>query len=85
MVKGWQGVMLLGKDEEELRSKMDILVKGVWESSGLVIAGTPEKILKEIERYASIGVNYFTIYYPDVPDLRSLQLFAEHIIPHFRN
>jgi len=85
MVKGWQGVMLLGKDEEELRSKMDVLVKEVWESSGLLINGTPEKILKEIERYVSIGVNYFTIYYPDVPDLRSLQLFAEHIIPHFRN
>ena len=85
MVKGWQGVMLLGKDEEELRSRMNMLVKGVWKTSGLVIAGTPEKILKEIERYVTIGVNYFTIYYPDLPDLRSLQLFAEHIIPHFRN
>ncbi|MGH7909239.1 MAG: LLM class flavin-dependent oxidoreductase [Thermodesulfobacteriota bacterium] len=85
MVKGWQGAMLLGKDEEELRSRMNMLVKGVWKTSGLVIAGTPEKILKEIERYVTIGVNYFTIYYPDLPDLRSLQLFAEHIIPHFRN
>ena len=85
MVKAWQGMMLLGEDEEELKRKMDILHKRVRRSSGLVIVGTPEKILKEIERYVSIGVNYFTINYLDLPELRSLQLFAKNIIPHFRN
>ena len=85
VVKAWQGMMLLGEDEEELKRKMDILHKRVRRSSGLVIVGTPEKILKEIERYVSIGVNYFTINYLDLPELRSLQLFAKNIIPHFRN
>jgi len=85
VVKAWQGMMLLGEDEEELKRKMDILHERVWRSSGLVIVGTPEKILKEIERYVSIGVNYFTINYVDLPELRSLQLFAKNIIPHFRN
>jgi len=53
--------------------------------SGLVIVGTPETILREIKRYVNIGVTYFTLCFPDLPDTRSLQLFAEHIIHNFGN
>ena len=52
--------------------------------SELVIVGTPETILREIKKYLNIGVTYFTLYFPDLPDTRSLQLFAEHIMHHFR-
>ena len=40
------------------------------------------QILREIKRYLNIGVTYFTLCFPDT---RSLQLFAEHIIRHFKN
>jgi alkanesulfonate monooxygenase SsuD/methylene tetrahydromethanopterin reductase-like flavin-dependent oxidoreductase (luciferase family) len=59
---------------------------GVWKKKAdLVIAGTANNIIREISRYVKLGVNYFTIHFADVPDIRSLNLFARYVIPHFRN
>lgn len=59
---------------------------GVWKKNpDLVIAGTANSIIREISRYVKLGVNYFTIHFADVPDIRSLNLFARYVIPHFRN
>jgi alkanesulfonate monooxygenase SsuD/methylene tetrahydromethanopterin reductase-like flavin-dependent oxidoreductase (luciferase family) len=87
IIKAWHGILFLGIDESELRSRnMSISYKkGIMRDSKLVIVGTPKTILREIKRYLNIGVTYFTICFPDLPDTRSLQLFAEHIIHHFRN
>jgi alkanesulfonate monooxygenase SsuD/methylene tetrahydromethanopterin reductase-like flavin-dependent oxidoreductase (luciferase family) len=87
IIKAWHGILFLGIDETELRSRnMNISYKkGIVKDSKLVIAGTPKTILREIKRYLNIGVTYFTVCFPDLPDTRSLQLFAEHIIRHFRN
>ena len=75
------------ENETELRSRnMNISYKkGIRKDLKLVIVGTPKTILREIKRYLNIGVTYFTVSFPDLPDTRSLQLFAEHIIRHFRN
>jgi alkanesulfonate monooxygenase SsuD/methylene tetrahydromethanopterin reductase-like flavin-dependent oxidoreductase (luciferase family) len=52
----------------------------------VAILGTPNDIIREIKRYMVIGgVRYFTIHFPDLPDLRSLNLFAKSVIPYFRN
>jgi alkanesulfonate monooxygenase SsuD/methylene tetrahydromethanopterin reductase-like flavin-dependent oxidoreductase (luciferase family) len=87
IIKAWHGILILGLDETELRNrKINISYKkGIRKDSKLVIAGTPKTILDEIKRYLNIGVTYFTVYFPDLPDTRSLELFAEHIIHHFRN
>jgi alkanesulfonate monooxygenase SsuD/methylene tetrahydromethanopterin reductase-like flavin-dependent oxidoreductase (luciferase family) len=86
IIKGWHGILFLGIDETELRSRnMNISYEGIKNDSKLVFAGTPKTILREIKRYLNIGVTYFTVCFPDLPDTRSLQLFAEHIIHHFRN
>ena len=59
---------------------------GVWKKNpDLVIAGTANSIIREIGRYVKLGVNYFTIHFADLPDIRSLDLFARYVIPHFRN
>jgi alkanesulfonate monooxygenase SsuD/methylene tetrahydromethanopterin reductase-like flavin-dependent oxidoreductase (luciferase family) len=51
----------------------------------VAIVGTPNDIIKEIKRYMVVGgVRYFTIHFPDLPDLKSLNLFAKSVIPHFR-
>jgi alkanesulfonate monooxygenase SsuD/methylene tetrahydromethanopterin reductase-like flavin-dependent oxidoreductase (luciferase family) len=50
-----------------------------------IIAGTADEIVKELGRYTDKGVNYFTVYFSDLPDLGSLRLFARYVIPHFRN
>jgi alkanesulfonate monooxygenase SsuD/methylene tetrahydromethanopterin reductase-like flavin-dependent oxidoreductase (luciferase family) len=49
----------------------------------LVVAGTYESIIKEIEKYRDIGVSYFIIHFTDLPSLTSLKLFGKYVIPHF--
>jgi F420-dependent oxidoreductase-like protein len=83
IVKAWHAIMLLGQDDNEiimLKNRMD-----KWKKT-VAILGTPNDIIREIKRYVVIGgVRYFTIHFPDLPDLRSLNLFAKSVIPHFRN
>ena len=87
IIKAWHGIIFLGSNEDELKNRKEMMLdkKMIWKDSELVIAGTPEMILREIKKYVDIGVTYFTIYFPDLPDMISLQLFAKNIIPYFRN
>ena len=87
IIKAWHGVIFLGSNEDELKNRKEMMLdkKMIWKESELVIAGTPDTILREIKKYVDIGVTYFTIYFPDLPDMISLQLFAKNIIPYFRN
>jgi alkanesulfonate monooxygenase SsuD/methylene tetrahydromethanopterin reductase-like flavin-dependent oxidoreductase (luciferase family) len=82
IIKAWHGILFLRIDESELRSRN---TEGIRKGSKLVIVGTPKTILREIKKYLNIGVTYFTVCFPDLPDTRSLRLFAEHIIHHFKN
>jgi alkanesulfonate monooxygenase SsuD/methylene tetrahydromethanopterin reductase-like flavin-dependent oxidoreductase (luciferase family) len=83
IAKAWHAIMLLGQDDNEI-----IMLKNntdKWKKT-VAILGTPNDIIREINRYMVIGgVRYFTIHFPDLPDLRSLNLFAKSVIPHFRN
>jgi alkanesulfonate monooxygenase SsuD/methylene tetrahydromethanopterin reductase-like flavin-dependent oxidoreductase (luciferase family) len=83
IAKAWHAIMLLGQDDNEiimLKNRMD-----KWKKT-VAILGTPNDIIREIKRYMVIGgVRYFTIHFPDLPDLRSLNLFAKSVIPYFRN
>jgi alkanesulfonate monooxygenase SsuD/methylene tetrahydromethanopterin reductase-like flavin-dependent oxidoreductase (luciferase family) len=58
----------------------------IWKkNSKVTVVGTPDDIIKEIKKYIIVGgVRYFTIHFPDLPDLRSLNLFAKSVIPNFR-
>jgi alkanesulfonate monooxygenase SsuD/methylene tetrahydromethanopterin reductase-like flavin-dependent oxidoreductase (luciferase family) len=89
LTKGWQGMIITGKDRNELRDKKRAIAKKTNMSNrrmlDFIIAGTADEIIKELRRYSDKGVNYFTVYFPDLPDLGSLQLFARYVIPHFRN
>jgi alkanesulfonate monooxygenase SsuD/methylene tetrahydromethanopterin reductase-like flavin-dependent oxidoreductase (luciferase family) len=86
IIKAWHGILFLGSNEDELKTRKDMLLdkKMIWNDSELVIAGTPDTILREINKYVEVGVTYFTIYFPDLPKMISLQLFAKNIIPYFR-
>ena len=87
MTTGWHGILLLGKDKDELKKrKIRVLDrKAQLKDSNFIISGTPNRILNEINKYLNIGVTYFIIYFPDLPDKLSLRLFAEHIISHIRS
>lgn len=89
LMKGWQGMIIIGKDRNELRDKKRAIVEKTKISNRrmleFIIAGTADEIVKELGRYTDKGVNYFTVYFSDLPDLGSLRLFARYVIPHFRN
>ena len=77
-------MMLRGRDYREI--KMLKNRAGIWKkNSKVTIVGTPDDIIKEIKKYMVVGgVRYFIIHFPDLPDLKSLNLFAKFVIPHFR-
>lgn len=73
-------------DDNTLSTNSSSDDRGVFEKNpDLVLAGTANSIIREISRYVKLGVNYFTIHFADVFDIRSLNLFARYVIPHFRN
>jgi alkanesulfonate monooxygenase SsuD/methylene tetrahydromethanopterin reductase-like flavin-dependent oxidoreductase (luciferase family) len=83
IAKAWHAIMLLGQDDNEIIMLKNNIDK--WKKT-VAILGTPNDIIGEIKRYMVIGgVRYFTIHFPDLPDLRSLNLFAKSVIPYFRN
>jgi alkanesulfonate monooxygenase SsuD/methylene tetrahydromethanopterin reductase-like flavin-dependent oxidoreductase (luciferase family) len=83
IVKAWHAIMLIGQDDNEIIMSKNTMDK--WKKT-VAILGTPNDIIREIKRYMVIGgVRYFTIHFPDLPDLRSLNLFAKSVIPYFRN
>jgi len=85
IMKGWQGLIIIGKHEEDVQRKIsDLQSKKRIENNGLSkisLVGTIEQVQTEIVKYISIGVNYFTVSFPD---LESLKLFAERIMPQFK-
>jgi alkanesulfonate monooxygenase SsuD/methylene tetrahydromethanopterin reductase-like flavin-dependent oxidoreductase (luciferase family) len=85
IMKGWQGLIIIGKHEEDVQIKIsDLQSKKRIEDDGISkisVAGTIEEIQTEIAKYIRIGVNYFTMSFRD---LESLKLFAERIMPQFK-
>lgn len=85
MMKGWQGLIIVGKHQDDVQIKIsDLQSKKRIEDDGISkisVVGTIEQVQTEIAKYISIGVNYFTVSFPD---LESLELFAERIMPQFK-
>jgi alkanesulfonate monooxygenase SsuD/methylene tetrahydromethanopterin reductase-like flavin-dependent oxidoreductase (luciferase family) len=85
IMKGWQGLIIIGKHEEDVQIKIsDLQSKKRIEDDGISkisAVGTIEEIQTEIAKYIRIGVNYFTVSFRD---LESLKLFAERIMPQFK-
>ena len=85
IMKGWQGLIIIGKHEDDVKIKIsDLQSKKRIEDDGLSkisVVGTTEQVQTEIAKYISIGVDYFTASFPD---LESLELFAERIMPQFK-
>jgi alkanesulfonate monooxygenase SsuD/methylene tetrahydromethanopterin reductase-like flavin-dependent oxidoreductase (luciferase family) len=84
-MKGWQGLIIIGKHEDDVQIKIsDLQRKKRIEDDGISkisVVGTIEQVQTEIARYISIGVNYFIVSFSD---LESLKLFAERIMPQFK-
>ena len=85
IVKAWHTIIMLGQNDNEVKVIKD-KASSIWKKNlNVAIVGTPEDIIKKIERYIDIGVSYFIIHFVDLPSPRSLRLFAKHVMPYFLN
>lgn len=85
--RSWGGEILLAESKQELKRKIwRFKPKGISVEQYIEghIVGTPEQCIEKINEYVNTGVTYFMLYFPDMTEMNSLQLFAEHIIPVLR-
>lgn len=48
------------------------------------LAGTPDEVASQIQRYLELGITHFLLWFMDAPDEEGLRLFAEQVMPRFR-
>jgi len=49
------------------------------------LVGTPEQCVARLQAYLSLGIRHFFLLFPDLPDVTSLELFAQTVLPVFRS
>ena len=47
--------------------------------------GTPKSIKKKIDLFVEKGVNHFMLWFMDYPDQCGIKMFAEYVMPHYKN
>jgi alkanesulfonate monooxygenase SsuD/methylene tetrahydromethanopterin reductase-like flavin-dependent oxidoreductase (luciferase family) len=53
-----------------------------WHAGNLV--GTPEQVAEKVQQYVDLGCGAFYPWCSDYPEMESLELLAEKVIPEFR-
>lgn len=86
--KSWQGRVIIANDEAQVKEKLRRFIdtpQGAARATSSNIIGTPEQCTQQIQQYAELGVTQFMLVFPEAPrDLRTLQLFGEKVMPHFK-
>jgi alkanesulfonate monooxygenase SsuD/methylene tetrahydromethanopterin reductase-like flavin-dependent oxidoreductase (luciferase family) len=49
------------------------------------LVGRPEDCIARLQAYVAAGITWFFLYFPDLPDVTSLRLFASSVLPAFRS
>jgi alkanesulfonate monooxygenase SsuD/methylene tetrahydromethanopterin reductase-like flavin-dependent oxidoreductase (luciferase family) len=49
------------------------------------IAGTPEEVAAEIDRFAAVGVRHMMLKFADYPSLDQFNLFMDEVVPRLRS
>jgi F420-dependent oxidoreductase-like protein len=88
--KSWSPDLLIRETEAEIRELVDAGRAGSiwgeefdsWSAGNLV--GTPEQVADKMARYVELGCTYFILWCNDYPDLTSMTLLAERVMPEFR-
>ena len=84
--------VVIGKDDSEVLEKFrkyELEQINPWQTTLQTqkrprITGTPERCLEELLKFKDIGVKLFILYFPDAIELKSLELFAEKVMPGLR-
>jgi F420-dependent oxidoreductase-like protein len=88
--KSWSPDLLIRETETEIREVVAAGKAGSiwgeefdsWAAGNLV--GTPEQVAEKVARYVELGCTYFIPWCNDYPDLTTMSLFAERVMPQFR-
>ena len=77
------GQIFIVPDKKELNKKVSQLKPknvSLKEFKKFNFVATPQECRQEIQRYTSLGVTYFMLFFGDLPDMNSLRVFAEKVV-----
>lgn len=77
------GQLLIGENRKELKKNVSSwLPEGVSLEKFMQISfvGTPKDFMKRLQQYIDMNVTHFMLFFADLPDLKSLRLFAENLV-----
>jgi F420-dependent oxidoreductase-like protein len=85
IAKTWSPEVFVRTDERELAKGGSLWGEDFdsWRAGNLV--GTPEQVAEKVAAYAALGCTGFYPWCSDYPDTQTMRLFAEQVIPQFRN
>jgi alkanesulfonate monooxygenase SsuD/methylene tetrahydromethanopterin reductase-like flavin-dependent oxidoreductase (luciferase family) len=81
--KSKQSNVIVGESQDEVSSKLSSIVPDESKWKAFVsanIVGTPSKCREQVRTYAEAGIDYFTLSFPDLFDLRCLEIFSTSVI-----
>lgn len=91
--RSWHGGFLITDNKRKLRKKIrkleqeNMLFEEYIKRIHLSIIGDPERCIEKIDEYVSLGITDFMLSLPFAyaysESLKSLQLFANYVIPSF--
>jgi alkanesulfonate monooxygenase SsuD/methylene tetrahydromethanopterin reductase-like flavin-dependent oxidoreductase (luciferase family) len=86
----------IDKDPAVVEQRLEVLRRrtdwSTWplsrfQETGIALAGTPEDVIRSIERYVAAGLEYVTVGFVPHDDLQAthdgIELYREHVLPHF--
>src|SRR3954454_10062194 len=71
-----------GGDEAEVRRRADVIGRTPEDLRANALAGTPDEVVEQIGRYASLGAQRVYLQVLDQHDLDHLRLLAAEVMPH---
>ncbi|MGH2777686.1 MAG: LLM class flavin-dependent oxidoreductase [Actinomycetota bacterium] len=74
----WAGQVMVADSDEAARAKLS------GRDAGQFIAGGPETVAAQLDRFVRAGANHLIAAFPDAGDRGSYELFAETVIPLLR-
>jgi F420-dependent oxidoreductase-like protein len=87
--KSWFGNVVIDADAARADARL-ARIASAWgmsreQMAARALAGTPERVVERVREYAALGVTHFIGMFGRVDDLRSTRLFAERVLPAFRD
>jgi alkanesulfonate monooxygenase SsuD/methylene tetrahydromethanopterin reductase-like flavin-dependent oxidoreductase (luciferase family) len=82
------GQVVIARNRKELgakivREKPNSVALEDFERTSLI--GTPDECVRKMQPYVDLGVTHFMLFFGDLPNLSSLQLFAETVAKKMRS